>query len=90
MRYGEHKTVLRDARLRTTAAEDDALDRLADMMRRNGITGPYRYILGRDNYTVCGYHNSRASHGYDSSTYHTRYSRSGANNHAIYYQNTCH
>ena len=49
MRYGERKTVLRDARLRTTAAEDDALDRLADMMRRHGITGPYWYILGRDN-----------------------------------------
>ena len=56
MGYGERKTVLRDARLRTTAAEDAMLDRLADMMRRHGITGPYRYILGRDNYTVCGYH----------------------------------
>jgi hypothetical protein len=52
MRYGEHKTVLRDARLRTTAAEDDALARLADMMRHNGIPGPYRYILGRDPKTV--------------------------------------
>lgn len=52
MRYGEHKTVLRDARMRTTAAEDAALDRLADMMRRHGITGPYRYILGRDPKTV--------------------------------------
>ena len=62
MRYGERKTVLRDARLRTTAAEDAALDRLADMMRRNGITGPYRYILGRDNYTVCGYHNISAEY----------------------------
>ena len=49
MRYGERKTVLRDARLRTTAAEDAMLDRLAEMLRRNGITGPYRYILGRDN-----------------------------------------
>ena len=49
MRYGEHKTVLRDARLRTTAAEDAMLDRLADMMRHNGIPGPYWYILGRDN-----------------------------------------
>lgn len=56
MRYGERKTVLRDARLRTTATEDAMLDRLADMMRRHGITGPYWYILGRDNYTVCGYH----------------------------------
>ena len=52
MRYGERKTVLRDARLRTTAAEDAMLDRLADMMRHNGITGPYRYILGRDPQTV--------------------------------------
>ena len=52
MRYGERKTVLRDARLRTTAAEDAMLDRLAEMLRRNGITGPYRYILGRDPYTV--------------------------------------
>ena len=49
MRYGEHKTVLRDARLRTTATEDAMLDRLADIMRRHGITGPYWYILGRDN-----------------------------------------
>ena len=44
MRYGEHKSVLRDARMRTTAAEDAILDRLADMMRRNGIMGTYRYI----------------------------------------------
>ncbi len=56
MRYGERKTVVRDARLRTTAAEHAMLDRLADMIRRHGITGPYWYILGRDNYTVCVYH----------------------------------
>ena len=52
MRYGERKTVLRDARDRTTAAEDAMLDQLADMMRRNGIMGTYRYILGRDPQTV--------------------------------------
>ena len=52
MIYGERKTVLRDARMRTTAAEDAMLDRLADMMRRYGITGPYWYILGRDPKTV--------------------------------------
>lgn len=37
MRYGEHKTVLRDARLRTTATEDAMLDRIAGILRRNGI-----------------------------------------------------
>ena len=52
MRYGERKTVLRDARLRTTAAEDATLDQIADMLRRNGVTGTYRYILGRDPQTV--------------------------------------
>jgi hypothetical protein len=50
--YGERKTVLRDARLRTTAAEDATLDQIADMMRRNGITVTYRYILGRDHQAV--------------------------------------
>ena len=30
MRYGEHKSVLRDARRRTTAAEDAMLDRIAE------------------------------------------------------------